>query len=100
MRMRCVLVGALAISALGASRPGAAQTFEVVQKFSTGPGAPTGHLVEAPNGYFYGVTSGGGEFNAGTVFRMDGAGAIEILHEFRPQGTEPYGPSGGLVLLG
>jgi uncharacterized repeat protein (TIGR03803 family) len=54
------------------------------------PGAP---LVQGSDGLLYGTTSGGGTWNAGTVFRMDAAGALTVLHSFDggAGGNQPFG---------
>ena len=43
---------------------------------------PHGGLVLATDGNFYGVTSGGGANNRGTVFRITPAGKLTTLHNF------------------
>src|SRR5258708_24731648 len=43
---------------------------------------PSGGLVLATDGNFYGVTSGGGVHNFGTVFRITPAGKLTTLHNF------------------
>ena len=52
---------------------------------------PTGGLVRAADGNFYGVTYGGGALRRGTVFRMTPAGTITTLVEF----TNTVGPQRG-----
>lgn len=75
-----------------------AQSFEVVHRFSAGPNSPVGTLVAGPDGNFYGLTAGGGEYGGGTVFRVDASGAVTVLHGFRTQGTDGHSPLAGLVL--
>jgi uncharacterized repeat protein (TIGR03803 family) len=43
---------------------------------------PAGGLVLATDGNFYGVTSGGGANNYGTVFKITSAGKLTTLHTF------------------
>jgi uncharacterized repeat protein (TIGR03803 family) len=64
------------------------------KKFSSkAPGPAFGPLVEAPDGYLYGVTQTGGTHNLGTVFRMTTAGAIKVIHNFSGgDGSSPNGP--------
>src|SRR5580693_5756890 len=49
---------------------------------AAGPSSPGDSLIQAADGKFYGTTSGGGAFSAGTVFKMDGAGTVIVLHSF------------------
>ena len=48
-------------------------------------------LVQAVDGNFYGVTSGGGTAGMGTVFRMTPEGTVTTLHSFpgAPDGANP-----------
>jgi uncharacterized repeat protein (TIGR03803 family) len=52
---------------------------------------PAGSLVRDRQGVLYGVTSEGGAFGFGTVFKVDGAGQETILHSFSgyPDGQDP-----------
>lgn len=43
---------------------------------------PRAGLIQATDGNFYGVTSGGGEQSGGVIFQMTLAGAYSILHNF------------------
>jgi uncharacterized repeat protein (TIGR03803 family) len=54
----------------------------------TGGAAPFAGLTQAADGNFYGTTVEGGDFHAGTVYRLTPAGALTTLHHFRgsPQG--------------
>ena len=64
---------------------------------------PYGALVQARNGDFYGVTSDGGAYNQGTVFRITPGGTLTTLWNFCALGLSvcPDGatPRGGLVQL-
>jgi uncharacterized repeat protein (TIGR03803 family) len=59
----------------------------------TGDGAlPTGGLVLASDGNFYGTTSAAGVGGYGTVFVMDSAGNLTTIHSFSgPDGAVPQG---------
>jgi len=57
---------------------------------------PIAGLVQAPNGDIYGVTTGGGANDAGTVFKFTPNGAVTTLYSFDP--NTGYAPLGGLVL--
>jgi uncharacterized repeat protein (TIGR03803 family) len=56
-----------------------------------GGSLPTGSLVEADDGNFYGVTQ-----SAGRLFRLTPSGAVSILHTFGRDG-DGANPSGGLI---
>jgi uncharacterized repeat protein (TIGR03803 family) len=48
-------------------------SYSVLYNFGSQPGdghLPTGGLVQGPDGAFYGTTSSGGDYNAGSVFRL------------------------------
>jgi uncharacterized repeat protein (TIGR03803 family) len=59
---------------------------------------PLAGLVEAANGNFYGVTTGGGANNVGTVFKFTPNGGLTTLYSFSV--NTGYAPQGGLVLAG
>ena len=51
---------------------------------------PAGALVQATDGNFYGTTTGGGPFGAGTVFKITGSGSLTTLHSFdNTDGNDP-----------
>lgn len=56
---------------------------------------PTGPLFEARDGFFYGTTNQGGQWNAGVVYKVDAAGSFTLLHSLSPfwpgEGSEPKG---------
>jgi uncharacterized repeat protein (TIGR03803 family) len=72
-------------------------TFSVLHRF-TGPdgGDPTGGLLEAPDGNFYGTTAAGGANGDGTVFKITPGAKLTTLHSF--DGTDGTGPYGGVIL--
>jgi uncharacterized repeat protein (TIGR03803 family) len=57
---------------------------------------PFAGLVQAANGDFYGVTTTGGAFDLGTVFKFTPKGGLTTLYSF--SANTGYGPQGGLVL--
>jgi uncharacterized repeat protein (TIGR03803 family) len=64
---------------------------------------PVGRLVQRADGLFYGVTSGGGASNDGTIYSMTSSGVVVPLHSFngavdgiRPNATLVAGRDGRL----
>ena len=57
---------------------------------------PYAGLVQDPNGAFYGVTTSGGTYDLGTVFKFTPNGGLSTLYSF--SANTGYGPLGGLVL--
>jgi uncharacterized repeat protein (TIGR03803 family) len=61
---------------------------------------PSGALVQATDGNFYGTTLSGGQYSMGTVFRLTPAGILTTLYSFCPgEGACPDGsePLAGLI---
>src|SRR5271167_279887 len=83
-RMACMVFLFCTAAAIAAS----AQTFKTVFTFDgTNGDAPSGALVQARDGNFYGVTLGGGVSpvcggGCGTVFKITPAGTLTTLHSF------------------
>src|SRR4029079_1022701 len=49
-------------------------------------------LVASVNGSMYGTTYEGGANNLGTIFRLDPAGTVTVVHDFDGDtGANPYG---------
>jgi len=69
-------------------------TLTTLHAFSGPDGsAPTGPMVQANNGNFYGTTAGGGAHGHGTVFELTAADKLTTLHSFSgPDGSGPVGP--------
>jgi uncharacterized repeat protein (TIGR03803 family) len=61
---------------------------------------PEAGLAEAPNGNFYGTTSGGGGKQEGTIFTITPAGALTKLYNFYslPNGADGWGVETPLTL--
>lgn len=72
-----------------------------LHSFSSSDGSiPAGTLIQATDGYFYGVTYEGGAQGDGTIFRISPTGgAFQTLYNFCAQTncTDGEYPSGGLV---
>jgi uncharacterized repeat protein (TIGR03803 family) len=58
---------------------------------------PTGRLIQASDGNFYGVTNAGGTFGFGTVFRMTPTVRITTLYSFQGAPNDGAYPNSGLV---
>jgi uncharacterized repeat protein (TIGR03803 family) len=82
-------------------------TVTTLHAFSgTDGSSPVGPLVQATNGYLYGVTRSGGTgvnracgsigTGCGTIFKISSTGAFTTLHEFA--GSDGASPAAGLVL--
>jgi uncharacterized repeat protein (TIGR03803 family) len=52
---------------------------------------PSGQLLQATDGNFYGTTSEGGAYSEGTVFKMTPSGTLTSLYSFCPQYNCPDG---------
>jgi uncharacterized repeat protein (TIGR03803 family) len=61
----------------------------------------TTNLIEASDGYIYGTTDQGGDYDGGTIFRFDPtdpAGTYTMLHSFaNTVGPDGYEPVGNLI---
>jgi uncharacterized protein (TIGR03437 family) len=58
--------------------------------------SPTGGLIQASDGNFYGTTAGGTNVGGvGTIFKVTPAGTVTFLHRFN--GNDGSAPEGGLV---
>lgn len=64
--------------------------------FANGGNGPVGTLLES-DGYVYGMTSGGGAFNAGIIFSLKNDGtSFQVLHDFNT--TDGSQPQNGLII--
>lgn len=58
---------------------------------------PTGGLIQATDGNFYGVTAGGGDYNAGTIFKVLPNFAVSTIYTFQGGTGDGAAPEFGLV---
>jgi uncharacterized repeat protein (TIGR03803 family) len=58
---------------------------------------PTGGLIQAKDGNFYGVTSFGGAHGLGSIYKVTPAGTESVLYSFMGQPTDGANPIGRLV---
>ncbi|RDC64559.1 hypothetical protein AHMF7616_03173 [Adhaeribacter pallidiroseus] len=93
-----VLVGLTSIG--GSQNEGTAFTiksdgsgFTVRHRFAISGQIPYGDLIKNNDGYFYGMTSRGGAYGYGTIFKMTANGTVTILHSFNNtvSGANPQG---------
>ncbi|MBV9570303.1 MAG: hypothetical protein JO056_03590 [Alphaproteobacteria bacterium] len=61
------------------------------------PAAPNG-VLQAPDGFFYGTSNGGGTDLEGTIFSANGNGKITVLHDFRNDGLTGNDPESNFIL--
>ncbi|MDB6054079.1 MAG: 3-carboxymuconate cyclase, partial [Verrucomicrobiales bacterium] len=74
--------------------PSFAQVLEKTHSFE-GPPPPPEELMQAADGAFYGTTSSGGPFHAGTLFKMNSMGPVNRLAAFN--GTNGVQPNSRLI---
>lgn len=60
-------------------------------------GPQSGARLLEVDGYLFGVTSGGGQFDGGTIFKITLAGAFSVVHHFGQNPTDGGRPHGGLT---
>jgi uncharacterized repeat protein (TIGR03803 family) len=75
-----------------------AQSYQILHTFTanTGDGVePFAGLIQGTDGNFYGTTGAGGTNNLGTVFKVNAAGTVTILHSFN--GDDGMLPKASLV---
>jgi uncharacterized repeat protein (TIGR03803 family) len=63
---------------------------------STDGGSPYGSLIQATDGFLYGMTRGGGTSAGGTIFKISTAGVFTVLRHL-VYATDGSGPEGSLV---
>jgi uncharacterized repeat protein (TIGR03803 family) len=76
----------------------ASGSFSVLHHFNvTADGSkPQGSLIQGKDGNLYGMTTGGGSNNSGTIFRMTLSGTFTVLHHFIAA-SEGSAPEGSLI---
>ena len=73
--------------------------FNVIRNFNgtTDGSSPVGSLIQAKDGYLYGMTTGGGSNNAGTIFKMNLSGSSFTVVKSFVFATDGGAPNGNLV---
>lgn len=71
----------------------------VLHEFDGGTGGanPYQAPIQGSDGYLYGTTGMGGDYGLGTIYRMDRAGVVTLLHSFGPTAAEGLNPVGEIV---
>jgi uncharacterized repeat protein (TIGR03803 family) len=74
-------------------------TESVVYSFAGGSdgATPTGHLIKASDGNFYGMTSSGGAHSQGTVFKIMPGGTETAVYSFAGGTADGGAPVGSLI---
>lgn len=70
-----------------------ATAFTIVKALPDWGKNPWGDLLKGDDGNFYGMTSIGGTFTYGTIFKATPAGVVTVLHhlDYATDGANPYG---------
>ncbi len=76
------MLGAFLTTLVGT--PASASVYSQIYSFPNRPDGSSPHakLVQAADGTFYGTTANGGISGGGVLFKMDSAGATQILYDF------------------
>lgn len=76
-----------------------AGVFTVIHDFitSTEGGSPAGSLIQARDGFLYGMTTGGGAGNAGTIFKLKTSGSNFTVVKSFVFATDGGSPQGSLL---
>lgn len=61
------------------------------------PGSPSGGLIQASDGNFYGLTSNGGAYGYGTAYKLTPGGALSTLATFGGGGNNSRWPYGKML---
>ena len=76
-------------------------TETILYSFVNGVGGdgfnPSGNLIQATNGNFYGTAPSGGAQGNGVIFEITPSGQETILHSFNASANDGYGPSSGVI---
>ncbi|WP_207632522.1 choice-of-anchor tandem repeat GloVer-containing protein [Foetidibacter luteolus] len=77
-----------------------AGTFTVIRhlKATTDGGSPQGSLVQAADGFLYGMTNSGGPAAGGTIFKINTSGSSFTILKSLAYATEGSNPEGNLII--
>lgn len=77
-----------------------AGTETVLYSFVNGLGDgynPSGNLLQAANGSFYGTAPGGGAYGDGAIFEITPSGQESILYSFNASANDGFRPGSGII---
>jgi uncharacterized repeat protein (TIGR03803 family) len=97
--MRKLTVAALLIGIVAAAATAQSQTVTILHSFTGNPdgNSPSGALMQATDGYFYGATTFGGVDNDGTLYRVNSTGSTyNTVYQFL-NGTDTEQPANQLL---
>src|SRR5579862_1115921 len=100
LRMELVAAALVIATLAGSTSDARAQVFGTLVTFgaTANPGqAPNGTLIQATDGYLYGTTNAGGSNSVGSVFKLDSAGNVTVLHSFSKLNNDGQSPYGTLI---
>ncbi len=95
--VRALLASCLCL-ALAFGTVTASHSRTVLHSFSGIEGVTPNALIQASDGYFYGTTRFGGTGDGGTIYRLDLAGNVTVLHSFSRCDPAGYMPFGALIV--
>lgn len=97
MRLAALTLAMALLPTLFAALPTQGQTYTILHSFNGEDGASLmAGLFRDPAGNLYGTAGAGGPFSGdGTVFKLNTAGTLTILHNFK--GPEGANPEAGLI---
>jgi len=75
-------------------------TESVLYSFVNGLGDgfnPSGNLIQATNGSFYGTAPDGGAYGDGAIFEITPSGRESVLYSFNANANDGYGPGSGVI---
>jgi uncharacterized repeat protein (TIGR03803 family) len=92
------LSAACLVVVVAAGTVSASHSRTVLHSFSGPEGVTPNALIQASDGYFYGTARYGGSGDGGTIYRMDLAGNVAVLHSFSRCDPAGYTPLGALIV--
>jgi len=97
---RCVVIQALAVvlSILFSAAEARSASYKVLYNFNSTNANPSSGLTTDSAGNAYGVTSGGGQNNSGTVYELSPTTGYHLLYTFRYKGLGGWNPKGTLTI--